>query len=232
MVVEKQYNTKQEVALDIHYVNAGQYMMVTAINLVAPFTVDDVTTYEELIFKLNDVNSSPAHAHYSVADVTALQDNNSRVSLPLRRIMAELNIEIDGAPEGTTLAATITNVASGIEPTSNDADGNYGQATSGQKNVVTIPKASSVNGLISTNIMRLMPTVADASNTQLHFVLTFANGTTQEYDAVAPVMNISGKYILKMKYSELKAYMLIDPVKINDWEEGWTVSGEILNPDN
>ena len=80
--------------------------------------------------------------------------------------------------------------------------------------------------------MRLMPTVKDATNSHLHFIFTLASGTIQEYNAEAPLMMPSGKYTLKMKYPEMKSYMRIDPIKINDWEEGWTVSGEILNPEN
>jgi len=230
LVTEKHYATKQEVALDIHPVDAGEYKVVTAINLVEPFSVDKATTYDELLLKLSESNASPAHAYYSVADVKALQDKNTRAPLPLRRIMAELNIEVDDVPEGVTLMVSVTDATDGIFPLQKDADGNYGQAMIGHKNVVVLPKTVMAKGILVTPTTRLMPTVGDVSHSHLHFLFTLADGTTRECDAEAPVMKSGGKYLLKFKYSELKPYMYIIPVKISDWEEDWTVNGEILNP--
>ena len=232
LVTEKNYSSKQEIALEVHPVDVGEYLMVVATNLVAPLSADKATTSESLIFRLNESSSSPVHAHYSAANVSVLPDKNTQVTLSLRRILSELNIEIEDVPEGTTFVATVTDAANGIEPTQKDDEGNFGRPTGGQKNLVTIPQATAVNGVISTNTMRLMPSIRDATNSHLHFTFTLANGTIQEYYAEAPLMKSSGKYTLRMKYPEMKSYMRIDPVKINDWEEGWTVSGEILNPDN
>ena len=237
LVAEKQYATKYEVALDVHTLDDGDYTVVAAINLVAPFSVGKVTNSDKLLFKLAEASASPSHAHYSVTNVTLTPDENAHAKLSLRRVLSEINIEVEGAPHGTTLAATINNAADGILPLLKDADGNYGRATGGHKNVVTIPQAIAANGSISTQTMRLMPTVADntraiAGSSYLHFIFTRADGSTMKCDAEAPAMYASGKYILKMKYSELKPYMLIEPIKINDWEEGWTVSGEIFNPTN
>lgn len=230
LVTEKHYSTKQEVALDIHAVDAGEYKVVTAINLITPFSVDKATTYDELLLKLSEANASPTHAYYSVADVKALADKNTRAPLPLRRIMAELNIEIDGVPEGATLATSVTDAADGIYPLQKDAESNYGVAMSGHKNAVVLPSAIMTKGNLVTPTTRLMPTVGDASHSHLHFLFTLTDGTTRECDAEAPVMKSGGKYVLKFKYTELKPYMYIIPVKISDWEEDWTVNGEILNP--
>ena len=236
IVVEKQYATKQEAALDIYSLDDGEYVMVTAVNLVAPFSIGKASTSQELLFKLDEASASPAHAHYGVTMVSVKLGENTQATLSLRRVLSELSIKVEGTPQGTTLAATINNVADGILPLQKDVEGNFGLATSGHKNSVTIPQATTTNGSISTQTMRLMPTITEATrantaNSHLHFVFTHADGSTMICDAEAPAMNASGKYILNMKYSELKAYMRIDPIKINDWEEGWIVSGEILNPD-
>lgn len=238
LIIEKQYSSKQQVALDIHAVDDGEYRVVAAINLVAPFSVSKATTAQELLFKLEEASASPVHAHYSVTMVNVKPNENSQAVVSLRRILSEFSIEVESAPQGTTLVASINNVADGILPLQKDDDGEWGRATSGSKNVVTIPEATTIGGAISTQTIRLMPTAlqaatrANTTNSLLHFVFTHADGTIIICDAEAPAMYASGKYSLKMKYSELKAYMLIDPIKINDWEEGWTVSGEILNPEN
>lgn len=238
LIIDKHYTSKQQVALDIHAVDNGEYMVVAAINLVAPFSIGKEISSQELLFKLDEVSSSPAHAHYSVTNLSVKANENTKATISLRRILSEFSIEVEGAPQGTTLVASINNVADGILPLQKDEDGDYGRATSVSKNVVTIPEATTIDGAISTQTMRLMPTAlqaatrANTTNSNLHFVFTHADGTIIICDAEAPAMKASGKYSLKMKYPELKAYMRIDPIKINDWEEGWTVSGEILNPEN
>ena len=238
LVAEKQSTTHQEGTLDIHDLNGGEYMVVAAINLVAPFSIGKESSSQELFFKLDEASSSPAHAHYSVTMVNVKPNENTLAVVSLRRILSEFSIEVEGAPQGTTLVASINNVADGILPLQKDDDGEWGRATSGSKNVVTIPAATTIDGAISTQTMRLMPTTleaatrADDANSHLQFLFTLADGSTMQCNAHAPAMKASGKYSLKMKYSELKPYMRIDPIKINDWEEGWTVNGEILNPTN
>ena len=235
-IKEYHYTSEQEIALDLQTMDPGDYTLLTATNLLTPFFFDKVTTYKSVVFKINEISASPSHAYFGMTNVRILPDKNSLATTSLRRVLSELKIEIEGAPEGTTLAAFINNVADGIYPTQNDDEGNFGRATSGHKNVVTIPEATTANGTITTETMRLMPTVAEDTranigNSHLRFFFTLANGTTFQCDAEAPIMRSSGKYSLKMKYSELKSYMRIDPIKINDWEEGWIVSGEIFNPE-
>lgn len=237
LVAENQSSTNQGKALDIYAVDGGEYMMVAVVNMVAPFSVAKSTTSNDLVFKLEDASSSPPHAYFSVTSVSVKTDKRTQATLSLRRILSEFSIEVEGAPRGTTLVATINNVADGIWPLQKDADGNFGRATNGYKNIVTIPEATTIGGAISTQTMRLMPTALDAAtrandaSSNLQFVFTDASGRIMKCNAEGPAMKTSGKYSLKMKYSELKPYMRIDPVKINDWEEGWIVSGEILNPD-
>ena len=120
----------------------------------------------------------------------------------------EIKIEIEGAPQGTTLAAYVNNAADGIYPLQKDHEGNFGRATSGNKNIVFIPKALAINGTISTDNIRLMPTVAEATkansaNSNLSFLFTLSDGTIIECNAQAPIMRSSGKYKIKMKYSQL-----------------------------
>lgn len=237
LVKEHYYPTKEGVALDLHFLGAGEYNVVTATNFISPFSVGKITTYDNHILKLDNASASPSHAYYGVTNVSISSGKIKSTTLSICRILTELNIEIEGAPEGTSLAAFVTNAADGIYPQLKDDEGNIGLASSGNKNVVTIPKTTAVNGTISTNTMRLMPTVVEATkantyNSHMRFLFTFPDGTTRECDAQAPAMRSSGKYSLKMDYSQLKPYMLISPVKIDDWEEGWVISEEVLNPMN
>ena len=77
-----------------------------------------------------------------------------------------------------------------------------------------------------------MPTVSHDAYAYLRFTFRLTDGSLRECAAEAPIMKPAGKYTLKMKYSELKPFMHIKPTRISDWEEGWTIVGEILNPDD
>lgn len=237
LVKQHHYTKQQQVILDIYTTETGEHKVLSATNLTFPFSVGATTSYESLVFKLDRPSASPAHAFFGVTTVSTSQGKKTVAPFSMRRVMSEIQIEIEGAPQGTTLAAYVNNAADGIYPLQKDNEGNFGRATSGNENIVSIPKASTINGIISTDKMRLMPTVAEATkatsaNSNLSFFFTLPDGTIMECNAQAPIMRPSGKYTLKMKYSQLKPYMLIEPIKINDWEEGWIISGEILNPEN
>ena len=45
-------------------------------------------------------------------------------------------------------------------------------------------------------------------------------------------MKPAGKYELTLSYNELKTYLRVSAIKITDWKYGWTISGEILDPNN
>lgn len=237
LVKEHYYTTGEGSALDLSMIGVGEYKVLTTTNLNAPFSANQAIANGGLIFKLDEPSASPTHAYFGVSSFTLLNKKNSNITISQRRILSELNIEVEDAPQGTVLAAYVTNAADGIFPLEKDDEGDYGRAMGGNKNRVTIPEATTKDGTISTQTMRLMPTVADATradsgNSHLRFIFTRADGSTMQCDAQAPMMRSSGKYNLKMKYSELKPYMLIEPIKIDNWEEGWTVSGEIINPTN
>lgn len=235
LVKEHYYATRQGASLDLLLVDAGSHNIITVTNFGPPFSIDKITTHDNLILKLDKASASPSHTYYGITNVSVLAGKIKSTTISLSRAMSELNIEIEGAPQGATLEAFVTNAADGVHPQLKDDEGNFGRAASGNKNIVALPKTTALNGTISTETMRLMPTVvettkANNTNSYMRFLFTFANGTTRECDAEAPRMRASGKYSLKIKYSQLKPYMIISPIKINDWEEGWIVSGEILNP--
>ena len=44
-------------------------------------------------------------------------------------------------------------------------------------------------------------------------------------------MECGRAYVVELDYTKLRPYMLLSAFTINDWTEGWTISGEIINPD-
>ncbi len=232
-VDEYRYDNARDIASHLYELPVGDYVLVAAANLVEPFAVEEAVgakPYEGLMFTLPDASASPAHAFYGVAEVRVSGEGVEHASIPLRRVLAELDVTIEGVPNGARLAVSVTDAATALLPTCKDADGEYGIASS-RATTVNLPEATASGGTLGTATMRLMPTVADGDRSHLHFLLTLADGTVREFDADAPAMKPSGKYWVALQYADMKPYMQLYSVAINDWTEGWTIGGEILNPD-
>lgn len=135
------------------------------------------------------------------------------------------------APSRARLNATVRSVATGIFPTRKGSDESYGLAAKDEVKGINIPEGKESDGSIRTPVLRLMPSYEGCLTTLIHITVTLPNGIVHESDIMAPVMHPSGKYILTFRYPEMSAYMTVTPYKINEWTEGWTVNGEILNPE-
>ena len=78
----------------------------------------------------------------------------------------------------------------------------------------------------------LMPTAGGQERCYLSLNVTTPDGTSLTYLADAPRMECGKAYVVELDYTKLRPYMLLSAFTINDWTEGWTISGEILNPTN
>ena len=76
-----------------------------------------------------------------------------------------------------------------------------------------------------------MPTASGQSRCYLTLSVTTPDGTRLTYLADAPRMECGRAYVVELDYTKLRPYMLLSAFTINDWTEGWTISGEIINPD-
>ncbi len=225
-------HSASELALQRFFLDPGRYLFVTAVNLVEPFTwAESPTVAQDLIFGLEDPLASPSHALYGVNEVVVEDDKSKIVNSEIRRVLSELSLKISGAPAGTSVKATVRSNASGVYPARKDSDGLYGLATDEEVRSITFPQAHEDGGVISTPVLRLMPSTGRSEATIIYLAITLTGGNVLECTILAPPMRPSGKYILTMKYSEMRANMIVYPYKINDWTEGWVVNGEILNPD-
>ena len=229
LVYERRYADKFLTALDIHPLPVGEYDVVVAVNLIEPFGADGGETFSSLSLKLREASASAQHAHYAVEHISLPKHKNIRIDLRLRRILSELTVEVEGAPQGAKLETVVLNAAEALVPSQKEADGTWGRA-SDSKQPAEGKTAAEQNGLIKTETLRPMPTVSNDAHAYLRFTFRHADGSLSRCDAEAPPMKPAGKYTLKMKYSELKPFMHITPTRISDWEEGWTISGEIPEP--
>lgn len=124
------------------------------------------------------------------------------------------------------------NVANGILPLQTNEDGTFGTVTS-TKEECDIPEGVEQKGnRLVTETLRLMPTANGFLTTRLFIQLTAPGGVVSNYDIEAPIMKSGGKYQINLEYEEMKPYMYLTSMKIDDWTEGWVYRGEILNPED
>lgn len=236
-VAQSQYGSAQEMAKERYDLPKGNYRILITTNLVDPFTISEQTravdNINSLAIGLSDPSASPEHAYYGVTDIVIDKEDVHYITRSdMRRILAELTIVIEGVPENTVISGKVLNVASGLLPLQKNEDGTFGTA-SYTKEECDIPLKIAVPGeTLKTETLRLMPTANGFHTTKLFIQLISPDDTVRNYDIEAPVMKSGGKYQINLEYEEMKPYMYLTSMKIDDWTEGWVYRGEILNPED
>lgn len=151
------------------------------------------------------------------------------MSMPLKRILAELTVTITNVPEGTVLTGTVENAANGLFPTVKDTEGGYG-TTSATAAEAALPETTAEGDRLQSAVFRLMPTVNGDVHSLICLRLRLPDGSVNEYTIEAPVMKPAGKYLLEMDFEEMRPHIRLSGHDINGWTEGWTIDGEIPNP--
>ena len=236
-VAQRQHGSAQEMASEHYDLPEGNYRILTTTNLVDPFTISEQTravdNINSLVIGLSDPSASPDHAYYGVTDIVIDKENVHYITrCDMRRMLAELTIVIEGVLENTSISGKVLNVASGLLPLQKNEDGTFGTMTN-TKEECDIPVGSILlDNKLKTETLRLMPTASGFLTTRLLIQLKTPDDTVRNYDIEAPVMKSGGKYQINLKYEEMKPYMYLTSMKIDDWTEGWVYRGEILNPED
>src|SRR5574344_502801 len=107
-VKEYTYSDIREMAKDRFQLPEGDYVLVTANNLVSPFYVSQMEgcgekSYDGLFFGLTD-SLSTSHAHYGVQSVRIENREATWTEIKMNRILAELQVVVNDVPENLVSA--------------------------------------------------------------------------------------------------------------------------------
>lgn len=222
------YANAEGLARERFLLGEGQYRFAGAVNMTEPYSVSDGT---EPVASLSDLTVNPHEAFAYSADVTVGGSGHQLVRAAVRPFLAELTAELDGAETVSSVQFEFLNMAAGVNLMDVNDEG-HGATVNGIAVGVRTPEfISTGNGTATTETMRVMPTVMNESSAAIRMTVTMKDGKKIKCSIEAPVMAQSGKYILKMKVSELREYMYVNPFRINGWTEGWTCDRAILNPE-
>lgn len=186
-------------------------------------------TYASLI----NASSNPSRQAWNgIARVTVEEDRMATVHLDLDRLLALFTLTIKNVPEGTSIDVTMRGAASYVTLTDELTAGHWGLPCEEISDDITFEQINAANAESAIDEFKVFPTVKGQNQTLLFFHIRTREGLQLDYKAVAPKMENGKKYVLDIDFRKLSPYMLITAMSINDWTDGWAISGEILNPSN
>ena len=196
---------------------------------------------------LADPSSSPRQSWYAVTHATVREDEITVAEFRLQRLLSELTVIVSNVPTGAAITASVERVARDVLLTHRDGLGRYGVPASDGFLTVTLgaltaaatvpdgspsgPAATVPGGSAVGATRTLMPTAGGQPRCYLSLTVTTPEGTPLTYMADAPRMECGRAYVVELDYTKLRPYMLLSAFTINEWTDGWTISGEIINPD-
>ena len=220
---------------------AGEYDVLVAANMDAAngFVLGETVptkaghTLPATYASLTDASSNPSRQAWNgIAHVTVEKDKMATVHLDLDRLLSLFTLTIKNVPEGTSIDVTMRGAASYVTLTDELTAGHWGLPCEEISDDITFEQLGAANAASAIDEFKLLPTAKGVENTTLFFHIRTAEGLQLDYKAEAPRMENGKKYVLEMDFGRMSPYMLITSVSINDWTEGWAISGEILNPSN
>ena len=183
---------------------------------------------------LAEPSSSPRQSWYAVTHATVREDEITVAEFHLQRLLSELSVIVSNVPTGAAITASVERVAHDVLLTHRDGQGRYGVAD--REDYMTVSLGALAADPADAATLRhddhtLMPTAGGQERCYLSLSVTTPEGTRLSYLADAPRMECGKTYVVELDYTKLRPYMLLSAFTINDWTEGWTISGEIINPD-
>lgn len=112
----------------------------------------------------------------------------------MKELLAEMTFVINGVPNGATIIGSVENAAAGIIPKFDETIGKLAAEWSEQIVPVGLPVTLPVNGILTIDEFRLLPSVKDAIETLIKMQLIYPDAKHNYFEIHATVMCMGGKY--------------------------------------
>ena len=222
----RQFAGVEDLSRELQQLPIGEYDLLVTTNMTeaAGFQFSGLPATKadagDVTVSLRDPASSPGQAWFGVSHFSVTEDGITLPELTLQRLLCRLTVHLTDVPAGSQVVVSLNNVARSVALMALDARGHYG-----------LPGTQTVGDLVpGTNPTTLFPTVSGQERCFFTLSVTLADGTPLSVLCDAPRMECGMSYTLELDFAHLRPYMYLSSISISPWEEGWTVSGEILNP--
>ena len=249
ITVTHNFTNAEAAALWLQQLPAGEYDLLVTVDMdeAHGYVLENAATRgttradEELPTALPDTrvslaepSSSPRQSWYAVTHATVREDEITVAEFHLQRLLSELSVIVHNVPTGAAITASVERVASDVLLTHRDGQGRYGVAD--REDYMTVSLGALAADPADAATLRhddhtLMPTAGGQERCYLTLNVTTPDGTPLTYLADAPRMEFGKAYVVELDYTKLRPYMLLSAFTINDWTDGWAITGEIINPD-
>ncbi len=234
------FSSPQEMASQYSTLPSGQYTLLATVNITQGngYRLDNLSTRagstDDIKLSLNDPGTPPTkQGWFGLSEITIEAGRLNIAKCLLQRAVSSISVHINDIPEGYAASIDVQRVADYISLNVKDDDGRHG-VPSGTYSTVSLGSLAEDNddNTSGSGVTKFMfPTATGFTRTYLDIHITTPSGNTLHSVADAPAMIMGYHYTVNLDYNKLSAYMYLDSYVINDWEEGWTVSGSILYPD-
>ena len=168
-----------------------------------------------------------SQAWFSPSALTVEQDAVITPDAPLQRLLTTLTLEFTHIPAGSVLNLTLSGVATSVILNEKDVNGHYGVPGSESSSSYVL---GTLTGSGSQRFY-CFPTVFGQERVILSVEVTPPGEAPYTCVCEVPALSVGKEYTLTLDYDQLSTYMYVTAHVINEWTEGWTISGEILNPE-
>ena len=238
---EKEFSSPAEASKWMIPLPVGEYDVLVAANmdkangfeLGETVPTKSTLTLPDTYAKLTNASSNPVQAWNGIAHVVVLENKMATVHLELDRLMALFTLKIANVPAGTVIDVSMRNAASYVTLTRERSEaGHWGVPSEEISEDITLGRLDENNAATAINEFKVFPTATGLDKTILFFHIKTNHDLELDYVGEAPIMENGKRYILEMDYEKLSPFMYITSVAINDWTDGWSFAGEVLNPEN
>ena len=238
---EKEFSSPAEASEWMIPLPVGEYDVLVAANMdkangfelseTAP--TKSTLTLPDTYTKLTNASSNPVQAWNGIAHVVVLENKMATVHLELDRLMALFTLKIANVPAGTVIDVSMRNAADYVTLTRERSEaGHWGVPSEEISDDIILGRLDENNAATAINEFKVFPTATGLDKTILMFHIKTNHDLELDYVGEAPIMENGKRYILEMDYEKLSPFMYITSVAINDWTDGWSFAGEVLNPEN
>lgn len=237
---EKEFSSPAEASKWMIPLPVGEYDVLVAANmdkangfeLGETVPTKSTLTLPDTYTKLTNASSNPVQAWNGIAHVEVLENKMATVHLELDRLMALFTLKLINVPEGTVIDVSMRNAAHYVTLTQEREAGHWGVPSEEISDDIILGQLNASNAESAIQEFKVFPTATGLDRNILFFHIKTNHDLELDYMGEAPIMENGRKYELVMDYEKLTPYMLITAATtINDWTDGWEVSGEILNPE-
>ena len=238
---EKEFSSPAEASEWMIPLPVGEYDVLVAANmdkangfeLSETVPTKSTLTLPDTYTKLTNASSNPVQAWNGIAHVVVLENKMATVHLELDRLMALFTLKIANVPAGTVIDVSMRNAADYVTLTRERSEaGHWGVPSEEISDDIILGRLDENNAATAINEFKVFPTATGLDKTILMFHIKTNHDLELDYVGEAPIMENGKRYILEMDYEKLTPFMYITSVAINDWTDGWSFAGEVLNPEN